>query len=92
MRVAEHRARVARTHEIARQRSEHGFEMWQAEQARVRRVKQVVVERLEKAASSWVTEDNLDDVIERVLDDLTIASTRRTEFANPSPDGPLLRT
>lgn len=86
IRVAEHRVRIAKAQKEAHERAEHGFEMWKKERTRVLREKRKIVTRFEAACKDWVTEENLDEKIERIVDDFFIISAHRTELAQPRND------
>lgn len=84
IRVAEHRARVEREKLLAKERAERGLESWKQERERVKEAKIDIVKTLEKSSESWITDVNLEEAIESVVDDFMISSTQRTEMAPPA--------
>lgn len=82
-----HEALIAQMKEGHRQRSEHGFQMWQETQAVREEKLNALSAQLEKASVHWITEETLEDAISDVVDDFFIVSGRQTKLASHSELG-----
>lgn len=85
VKVAQHKQRVEIAKQKAQERAAHGFQMWTAQQERVQNGRLDKLKTLEQASKSWITEDNLDEAIDNVVDDFMIATSRRTSIARTPP-------
>lgn len=82
-RVEEHRRRVDEMKQRGQGRATYGFARWQKLQEERMEAKQLVVGQLEAASTEWVTDSNLDLIIETVVDEFTIIPEYRSELAQP---------
>lgn len=81
MRKQAHESHISEMKARRRERSEHGYKMWQDAQIRHEDKLKALALQLENASSDWISEDTLEDAITQVVDDFFIVSGRQTELA-----------
>lgn len=77
-----HNEMIAEMKRRSQERAQHGFGEWQVAQKERYDKLHTLVTQLDEASANWITESNLDDAVDNVVDQFFIVSGQQTELAN----------